>query len=85
MSNSIAKIQPNHGPLFDRLFILDFDYLSVTISLFFGAGDKSVKETAVEQEQFGYDEQVATENINDKFDYTIDSLMLSIIALEVRQ
>lgn len=47
---------------------------------------ESLGVSAVEQEQWqklGYDEQAAAEIINDKFDYTIDPLMLLITALVI--
>lgn len=47
---------------------------------------ESLGVSTVEQEQWqklGYDEQAAAEIINDKFDYTIDPLMLVITALVI--
>jgi hypothetical protein len=47
---------------------------------------ESLGVSAVEQEQWqklGYDEAAAAEIINDKFDYTIDPLMLAITALVI--
>ncbi len=47
---------------------------------------ESLGVSTVEQEQWqklGYDEQAAAEIINDKFDYTIDPLMLIITALVI--
>jgi hypothetical protein len=47
---------------------------------------ESLDVSAVEQEQWqklGYDEAAAAEIINDKFDYTIDPLMLAITALVI--
>jgi hypothetical protein len=47
---------------------------------------ESLGVSAVEQEQWqklGYDEQAAAEIINDKFDYTIDPVMLIITALVI--
>jgi len=47
---------------------------------------ESLGVSTVEQEQWqklGYDEQAAAEIINDKFDYTIDPIMLSITALVI--
>lgn len=47
---------------------------------------ESLGVSAVEQEQWqklGHDEQSAAEIINDKFDYTIDPLMLIITALVI--
>lgn len=47
---------------------------------------ESLGVSPVEQEQWqklGYDEQAAAEIINNKFDYTIDPLMLAITALVI--
>lgn len=47
---------------------------------------ESLGVSAVEQEQWqklGYDELAAAEIINDKFDYTIDPVMLAITALVI--